>query len=125
MNNTAAHLFALATPILASISQVIVKWQINQVSAIPEGLLQKLWFIMEFLIRPWVLFSMLVTFLGGVTWIVAMTKLDLSYAYPYIAASFVIVPAAAIFIFGEQVTIGKLLGSLLIITGIAILMLKG
>jgi drug/metabolite transporter (DMT)-like permease len=125
MNNTAAHLFALATPILASISQVIVKWQINQASEIPDGLLQKLWFLVEFLMRPWVVFSMLATFLGGVTWIIAMTKLDVSYAYPYVAASFVIVPAAAVFIFGEQVTLGKLIGSVMIIAGIAIVMLKG
>lgn len=91
----------------------------------PEDLLQKLWFLLEFLIRPWVVFSMFATFLGGVTWIIAMTKLDVSYAYPYVAASFIIVPAAAVFIFGEQVTLGKLVGSVLIITGIAIVMLKG
>ncbi|MEW7997078.1 MAG: EamA family transporter [Candidatus Thiodiazotropha endolucinida] len=125
MNNSTAHLFALATPILASISQVIVKWQINQAPAMPEELSQKLWFLLEFLIRPWIVISMLATFLGGVTWIIAMTKLDVSYAYPYVAATFIIVPAAAVFIFGEQVTLGKLLGSVLIIIGIATVMLKG
>jgi drug/metabolite transporter (DMT)-like permease len=125
MNNATAHLFAIATPILASISQVIVKWQINQVSEMPEGLSQKLWLLMEFLIRPWIVFSMLITFFGGVTWIVAMTKLDISYAYPYVAATFILVPAAAVFVFGEQVTFGKLLGGILIVIGIAIVMLKG
>ena len=91
----------------------------------PDGLMHKFLFIAEFLVRPWVIVSMLATFLGGVTWIVAMTKLDVSYAYPYVAASFVIVPTAAVFFFGEQVTVGKLLGSTLIIVGIAVVMLKG
>jgi drug/metabolite transporter (DMT)-like permease len=118
-------LFAIATPILASIGQVIIKWQVNQASPMPEDLLQKIWFLMEFLIRPWVVISMLATFFGGITWIIAMTKLDVSYAYPYVAATFIIVPVAAVFMFGEQVTIGKLLGGSLILAGIAVVMLKG
>ncbi|MCU7839001.1 MAG: EamA family transporter [Candidatus Thiodiazotropha sp. (ex Lucinoma borealis)] len=125
MNNTIAHVFAIATPLLASISQIIVKWQVNQVKSLPDGIYDKFWFLLEFLVRPWVMFSMLATFLGGVTWIIAMTKLDISYAYPYVAASFIIVPALAVLFFGEHVTIGKIVGSTLILSGIAVVMIKG
>jgi drug/metabolite transporter (DMT)-like permease len=112
-------------PILASISQVIIKWQTNQAGQLPEEFADKAWFLLEFLIRPWVLFAMFATFASGVSWIIAMTKLDLSYAYPYVAASFIVVPLLAVFILGESFTTPRLIGGILILSGIAVVMIKG
>ncbi len=125
MINLQAHLFAIAAPILASISQIIIKWQTNQVSSFPDEFTDKVWFIADFLLRPWVLFAMLATFASGVSWIIAMTKLDLSYAYPYVAATFIIVPLLAILLLGESISTGKIIGGILILSGIAVVMTKG
>jgi undecaprenyl phosphate-alpha-L-ara4N flippase subunit ArnF len=54
-----------------------------------------------------------------------MTKLDLSYAYPYAASTFIIIPSLAVFFLGESFTIGKMIGGIVILMGIAIVMLKG
>ncbi len=125
MNNLQAHLIAIMAPILASISQIIIKWQTNQAGQLPDELGNKIWFLLEFLLRPWVLFAMFITFAGGVSWIVAMTKLDLSYAYPYVASTFIIVPLLAAFLLGEHISIGTMVGTVLIISGIAVVMMKG
>ncbi len=125
MSNIQAHLFAIAAPILASISQIIIKWQTNQVGQLPDELGGRAWFLLEFLLRPWVLLAIFATFTSGVSWIIALTKLDLSYAYPYVAATFIIVPLLAIFILGESFTTAKLIGGILILSGIAVVMIKG
>lgn len=125
MTTLQSHLFAIMAPILASISQVIIKWQTNQAGQLPDEFADKAWFLLEFLIRPWVLFAMFATFASGVSWIIAMTKLDLSYAYPYVAASFIIVPLLAVFILGESFATPRLIGGILILSGIAIVMIKG
>jgi len=125
MGNVQAHLFAISAPLLASISQIIIKWQTNQVGQLPDALHDKTWFLFEFLLRPWVVFAIFITFVSGVSWIVAMTKLDLSYAYPYVAASFIIVPILAVLLLGESYSLGKIIGGILILFGIAIVMIKG
>lgn len=125
MNNVHAHLFAAATPLFAALSQVLIKWQVNQAENIPAGLWEKAWFLVEFLLRPWVIVAIAATFAGGVTWIMAMTKLDLSYAYPYVAAAFIIVPMLGVFLFGESLTMGQMLGGILILVGIAVVMVTG
>ena len=125
MNSLEAHLFAIATPVLASVSQIIIKWQVNQVGHSPDNLLDKALFLVEFIFRPWILFAISATFLSGLTWILAMTKLDISYAYPYVALTFVVVPLLGFYLFGEAMSPGKILGGVFILTGIFVVMVKG
>ena len=120
-----SHLFAIFTPMLAATSQVIIKWQVRKLDKLPEEGLQKILFLVEFLFRPWVLLAIFATFLSGVTWIMAMTKLELSYAYPYVALTFVVVPTLGIVLFGESITQGKILGGVFILLGIGIVMFRG
>ncbi len=125
MNTLHAHLFAIATPILAAISQVIIKWQTIQAGQLPIDFSARILFIVELLIRPWVIIALFATFMSGVCWILAMTKLELSYAYPYVAAPFIVVPLLAVILFGESITAGKIIGSAFVLLGIAIVTIKG
>jgi drug/metabolite transporter (DMT)-like permease len=115
-------MLALAAPIFAVISQILIKWQISLTSHQLEELDSKFLFLAHFLVRPWVIAAFFFTFLGGITWILAISKLELSLAYPYMALSFVVVPAAALFIFGETMSTQKILGSAIVIVGICIVM---
>lgn len=53
-----------------------------------------------------------------VLWILALRHLPLAQGYMLMTLSFIIVPIAAVFIFGEQLSIRFLLGLALIIFGI-------
>lgn len=57
---------------------------------------------------------------GGATilWIWALRGVELSRAYLFMALCFVFVPAMSWYFFGEQIRLGYLLGTLLIILGI-------
>jgi multidrug transporter EmrE-like cation transporter len=54
------------------------------------------------------------------SWILALTKADLSYAYPFTSLSFVLILAASAFFFHEPVTPAKIAGMVLIVAGILI-----
>ena len=124
MTNLQAHLLALATPILAAISQILMKWQTSLTSHQLDQLDSKLVYLAHFLIRPWVMAALLLTFLGGITWILAISKLELSQAYPYVATTYVVVSAAGIILFGESLTAQKLIGTAVIIMGIGFIMFE-
>jgi len=105
---------------LTAYSQLIVKWRVNRAGPIPVDLAKKAWFLGGLLLDPWILTGILATFLAGLSWMAAMTKLELSFAYPFMSLSFVLVLIFSAFLFHESVTVPKVLGMLLIIAGIIV-----
>ncbi|WP_407079370.1 EamA family transporter [Candidatus Venteria ishoeyi] len=57
-------------------------------------------------------------FIASFFWMAAMTKFELSYAYPFMSASFVLVFLISVILFQESITMYKVIGLGLIIIGI-------
>jgi drug/metabolite transporter (DMT)-like permease len=55
-----------------------------------------------------------------ILWILALKRVELSVAYPFMALAFVIVPIAGFVFLGESLTIKTFLGAALIIAGLII-----
>ena len=120
MPNLSNHWYIFATIFLGVYSQLIIRWQVTLAGSLPPDYSGKIWFVVRLLMNPWVISSILATFFGGVSWMMAMTKFETSYAYPFVSLQFVIILAAGVMIFGESFSFGKLLGTLLIMGGILI-----
>ena len=64
-------------------------------------------------------------FFGALLWIVALSKMKLSYVYPFTFLTYILVMVTAYFLLGERINIFNLLvGSTLVILGIIILNLR-
>ncbi|MDD1656059.1 MAG: hypothetical protein LUO87_01610 [Methanomicrobiales archaeon] len=57
---------------------------------------------------------------GAVLWIVVLTRLDLSYAYPMYALMYAFIPLAAHFVLKEQIPAARWIGIAMIVTGVLI-----
>jgi drug/metabolite transporter (DMT)-like permease len=57
---------------------------------------------------------------AGALWVLAIEKTDLTFAYPFMALSFVLVPAIASLLFHEPLTAAQLFGLGLIVAGVTI-----
>lgn len=86
----------------------------------PTTFSQKIPFLIKLLLNPWVMSGMVAGFCALVCWLAAMTKFDLSYAYPFMSLAFVLVLILSAVLFHETVTAPKVLGVLLIIVGIIV-----
>ena len=75
---------------------------------------------MKFLFDPLIFSGFISAFVASVFWMLAMTKFELTYAYPFMALSPALVFIIGIFVLGETFTIGKVLGLLIIMIGIII-----
>ena len=106
---------------LTSYAQLIVKWRVSRAGALPIDFTQKALFLIGLLFDPFVLTGLLAALLAGLSWMAAMTKLELSFAYPFISLSFVLVIVFSAFLFHETITTPKVLGMLLIIAGIIVI----
>ena len=75
---------------------------------------------MKFLFDPLIFSGFVSAFIASVFWMLAMTKFELTYAYPFMSLSPALVFIVGIFVLGETFTIGKLLGLLIIMLGIIV-----
>jgi drug/metabolite transporter (DMT)-like permease len=58
--------------------------------------------------------------LGAAFWLLVLSKLDLSLAYPMLALTYVLIPLAAQFVLGEQVPMLRWLGVGIIFVGVIV-----
>ena len=68
----------------------------------------------------WVLSALAAAVAAAVFWMLAIQRLDIGYAYPFMALSFVLVPIGATALFGEPLPAAQLLGIAFIIAGVTL-----
>ncbi|MDH4121423.1 MAG: EamA family transporter [Deltaproteobacteria bacterium] len=69
---------------------------------------------------PFIFSGFLSAFLASLCWMMVLTKFQLSYAYPFMSASFILVLFLSMFLFHESLNFHKLIGLSFIIIGLII-----
>lgn len=110
--------YILITVILTVYGQLIIKWRMSLKGDLPDRLLPKVFFILNAYTDIWILSGFVAAFLASMSWAAAMTKFELSQAYPFMSLSFILVFLLSIYLFNEEFSLAKLLGLLLIVSGV-------
>jgi multidrug transporter EmrE-like cation transporter len=116
----AGFAFVFGSILFTVYGQLVVKWQVGKAGAFPATWPERILFLAKLVMNPWVLSAMGAGFGALLCWLAAMTKFELSYAYPFMSLAFVLVLILSVFFFGEALTAPKILGVLVVIVGIAI-----
>ncbi|SFL45844.1 EamA family transporter [Salibacterium qingdaonense] len=115
------YLYIFGTVIFTVYGQLMLKWRIGKYGSLPDEVWDKIIFLLKLLLDPLVLSGFLSAFLAAMCWMAAMTKFDISYAYPFMSLSFMLVFILSIFWFNEPVTSFKVIGMLLVVSGIVVM----
>ena len=116
-----SYLYILGTILFTVYGQLILKWRISQLEFnLPEGILLKVFALFKLVFDPFIFTGFASAFIASFFWMAAITKLDLSHAYPFMGLSFVLVTFLSVYIFNESFTIYKLVGVSFIVLGIFI-----
>jgi drug/metabolite transporter (DMT)-like permease len=86
-----------------------------------ETMTDKFIFAFSMLVNPYIMISIVFTLLSGVTWMIAMTKFEISYAYPFTLLGLVFVTIFSVIFFGEIINITKIIGILFVLVGVFII----
>lgn len=92
----------------------------NLKGQLPEGLRDKIIFIFKAYTDFWIISGFIAAFIASITWTAALTKFELSFAYPFMSLSFVLVFFLSIFIFQETLSWSKIIGLIFVILGVII-----
>lgn len=120
MKATLAWAMVAATILLTTYGQLVIKWQVMIDRPPVLQILEKLPPVVQLLFRPWIISALVAAFLASLCWMVAMSRLELSRAYPFMALNFLLVGILAVPFFNETMTRPKLIGLLLVILGLIV-----
>jgi uncharacterized membrane protein len=111
------YLYIFATIALTVYGQLILKFRIARLGALPAGTFDKLKFLIGLLFDPGIFSGFFAAFLASLAWMAAMTKFDLSHAYPFMSLNFVVVLLLSGWLLSEPMTLQKAIGVGLIVLG--------
>lgn len=114
------YVYIFGTIFFTVYGQLILKWRISLYGQLPTDSTEKLYFLLKLVFDPFLISGFASTLIAAVFWIAAMTKFDISYAYPFMSLAFVLVLILSAWFFKEPITISKMVGMIFIVTGIII-----
>jgi len=114
------YFYIFSTILFTVYGQIVLKIRIVRYGELPAAFNEKLVFLFKLFLDPWIISGFASAFIASLFWMAAMTKFEVSFAYPFMSLSFILVFLLSVYIFGETMTLGKILGLVLIIGGIII-----
>jgi len=114
------YFYIFGTIFFTVYGQIVLKWRMNGMGSLPDGTGDKIIFLFKVLFDPWVFSGFFAAFIASFFWMAAMTKFDISYAYPFMSSAFVLVFLLSVILFNEAVTWNKVIGLTLIVAGIIV-----
>jgi drug/metabolite transporter (DMT)-like permease len=110
-------LFLIVTSVfMSACAQILLKLGVvTRPEAQDVGLLSR---TIGMLLNPWVLGGLGLYSLGAIVWLFVLSRVDVTYAYPFMGLGFIATMALGVTVLGEQVNTGRLLGTLIVVIGI-------
>ena len=119
------YIFILITVIMTVIAQLLVKFTTFSKGAIPGNSKEILPYFFSIILDWRVILALSLGFLGFLFYFLAIKHLDLSYAYPFMGLSFVLVALFSGILFHEHVGLIRWLGIASIVLGIILVAKTG
>jgi multidrug transporter EmrE-like cation transporter len=110
--------FIFLTIALTVAGQLLVKWGMTQVGRAPNDIGQMPAFILRALFHPGSFFGLVFAFLAAFSWMAALSRCDLSFAYPFMSLAIVLVLTLTPWVFGEDVSARQWVGVSIVCVGL-------
>jgi len=113
--------YILISVAAGGVGQILLKLGMNRLGAVTlsfDQIFEVLWRIGT---NPFVVGGLLLYVCGTVFWLAALSRVDLSYAYPFASLSYILMLGASWLIFGENITPLRLVGTLAIAIGVLVI----
>lgn len=118
-------LFILLTILFTVYGQLIIKHELSNMGIMPVQISLVLPYFLTALTNLKIISGIGSAVLAMLCWFGAASRLDLSFAYPFMSLTFPIVVFLAIIMFHEPFYWSKVFGLILILFGLVIMTLKG
>ncbi|HCJ56937.1 SMR family transporter [Lutispora sp.] len=111
----------LVSVFMGAIGQTVLKLGANKLDNLSLSFRTIFKDIIHILMVPEILVGLVLFGSSFLLWIKVLTKSDLSYAYPMVSLGYVLVALLSKFLFNEPFTVNKVIGVVMIISGVFVL----
>lgn len=113
------YLYIFATLFFTVYGQLILKWRIGKLAfALPDGgVFDKFMALVRLIFDPFIFSGFISAFIASMFWMAAMTKFEITQAYPFMSLAPAVVFILGVWLLNETFTYGKVIGLVLIILG--------
>jgi multidrug transporter EmrE-like cation transporter len=110
------YVFVALSTIFGIAGQLLLKRGMGSIGRSSSGAAM----LKRIIFSPWVIGGLLIYGLGVANWLLALSSFELSYVYPFASLSYIGIIIGSYFIFRERITVMRLLGIVVIISGVLI-----
>lgn len=116
------YLYIFATLFFTVYGQLILKWRLTHLKfSLPDGGIgEKLVSLIKLIFDPFIFSGFVSAFIASLFWMAAMTKFQITEAYPFMSLAPAIVFILGVWLLNETFTWGKVIGLVLIMVGIVV-----
>ena len=113
------YLYIFGTLFFTIYGQIILKWRIGKLHfSLPEtGIMDKFTALIKLIFDPFIFSGFVSAFIASMFWMAAMSKFEITQAYPFMSLAPAIVFLLGVWLLNETFTWGKVIGLLPIIAG--------
>lgn len=112
------YLYIFGTLFFTVYGQIAIKWRMNGLKvSLPDGNLDKVIYLVKLILDPFIFTGFASAFLASICWMAAMSKLEITRAYPFMSIAPALVFIIGVFFLNETFSWGKVAGLVLIILG--------
>jgi multidrug transporter EmrE-like cation transporter len=119
--NVLSFSLVLTGVLLNAVAQLALKASVRDVGAIELDLGASAPVALRLIGEPWLWLGLICYGISVVVWILALSRVDVSIAYPMLSLGYVVNALAAWALFGEALGLSRILGIGVIILGVIIL----
>lgn len=101
-----------------ALGQILLKKGMSSMGPLTLGIRNLKNVLLSMGLNPYVICGMAVYATGTVFWLVALSRVELSYAYPFASLSYVVMLGAAWALFKENLTVLRLAGTAVVCLGV-------
>lgn len=112
----------LMTILLTVYGQLMIKWRILQYGDYQTNLFMRMYGLTKFILTDiYVISGFFSAFCASLFWMMAIKKMQLNVAYPFMSLSFVLVFIFSGLLFNEKITSLQVWGLILILLGVSLI----
>jgi drug/metabolite transporter (DMT)-like permease len=113
-----AIIYILISVLGSAVGQLLLKRGMNALGPVTLSMDQILPVVWKMATNLDVFVGLVYYLIGTVFWLAALSRVDLSYAYPFASLQYIIMLVACWIMFDEKITLGRTLGTVVIGIGV-------
>ena len=120
---SSGYLYILMTSIFTVIGELIIKWRVDSMEFSLHGTaIEKITSVILLLFDKYIMIGLFSAVLAALFWMAALSKFNLSHAYPMIIALLTILTVvSSVVILGESLPYVKVIGVTIVLIGLMVL----